>query len=230
MKPDAILFFILSLDGSGGNGNDWQQPGEATPKTILRLMNIRGLTLYHLKSHLQKYRLGKQSCKELIDNSSDASGAAETQSAKPSAPPSSILIAEELNDGCNEAMRVQMELQRRLHEQLEVQRHIQVRIEAQDKYLQSILERACNILIDPDLVATEHESITHDIFELSTREIYGCANFQCESLKMPSLAEMTVACLPQITECSVDSCLTSTESPAKVSALKKRPHPLLGTN
>ena len=26
---------------------------EATPKTVMRVMGVRGLTLYHLKSHLQ---------------------------------------------------------------------------------------------------------------------------------------------------------------------------------
>lgn len=26
---------------------------EATPKTIMRVMGVKGLTLYHLKSHLQ---------------------------------------------------------------------------------------------------------------------------------------------------------------------------------
>ncbi|KAH0452564.1 hypothetical protein IEQ34_019863 [Dendrobium chrysotoxum] len=55
-------------------------PDKATPKTIMRVMGVKGLTLYHLKSHLQ------------------------------------------------------------------VQKHLQMRIEAQGKYMQSILEKAYQTL------------------------------------------------------------------------------------
>ncbi|KAJ4968527.1 hypothetical protein NE237_015228 [Protea cynaroides] len=135
-------------------------PDKATPKTIMRTMGVKGLTLYHLKSHLQKYRLGKQSCKEFIDNK-DASCAAESQgTGSSSSSSSSRLMAQDLNDGyqVTEALRVQMEVQRKLHEQLEVQRHLHIRIEAQSKYLQSILEKACKALDDQTLASAGVET------------------------------------------------------------------------
>ncbi|KAF5737592.1 protein PHR1-LIKE 1-like [Tripterygium wilfordii] len=106
-------------------------PDKATPKGVLSLMCVPGLTIYHVKSHLQKCRLAKYLPESSAYGSKDEKkGSAESPSDMDSS--SGVQI--------NEALRLQMEVQKRLHEQLEVQRQLQVRIEAQGKYLQKIVE------------------------------------------------------------------------------------------
>ncbi|XP_057247018.1 myb family transcription factor PHL7 isoform X2 [Beta vulgaris subsp. vulgaris] len=102
-------------------------PDRATPKGVLRVMGVQGLTIYHVKSHLQKYRLAKY----LPDSSAEDK--------KESA---DLLYGLESSSGMQitEALKLQMEVQKRLHEQLEVQRQLQLRIEAQGKYLKKIIE------------------------------------------------------------------------------------------
>uniref|UniRef100_A0A1D1ZGV2 Myb family transcription factor APL n=1 Tax=Anthurium amnicola TaxID=1678845 RepID=A0A1D1ZGV2_9ARAE len=114
--------FVDSVSQLGG-------PDRATPKGILRVMGVKGLTIYHVKSHLQKYRLAKY-----LPESSD--GIKETKE------PGNLLSSLENSSGMQitEALKLQMEVQKRLHEQLEVQRQLQLRIEAQGKYLKKIIE------------------------------------------------------------------------------------------
>ncbi|XP_008788480.1 myb family transcription factor PHL7-like isoform X2 [Phoenix dactylifera] len=103
----------------------------ATPKGVLRVMGVPGITIYHVKSHLQKYRLAKYLPESPADGSKDEKkDSGDSLSSMDSA--SGIQI--------NEALKIQMEVQKRLHEQLEVQRQLQLRIEAQGKYLQKIIE------------------------------------------------------------------------------------------
>ncbi|KAL0555137.1 hypothetical protein IC582_009074 [Cucumis melo] len=105
-------------------------PDRATPKGVLRVMGVPGLTIYHVKSHLQKYRLAKYLPESPADGSKDEKRSSESLSGTDSS--SGLQI--------NEALRMQMEVQKRLQEQLEVQRQLQMRIEAQAKYLQKIIE------------------------------------------------------------------------------------------
>ncbi|KAL5546919.1 hypothetical protein UlMin_006606 [Ulmus minor] len=106
-------------------------PDRATPKGVLRVMGVPGLTIYHVKSHLQKYRLAKYLPDSPADGSKDEKkGSGDSLSGSESS--SGVQI--------NEALKMQMEVQKRLHEQLEVQRQLQMRIEAQGKYLQKIIE------------------------------------------------------------------------------------------
>ncbi|KAI0501734.1 hypothetical protein KFK09_016679 [Dendrobium nobile] len=105
-------------------------PDRATPKGVLRVMGVQGLTIYHVKSHLQKYRLAKY----LPDSS--AEGTKENKESD------DVLSKLDNSSGMQitEALKLQMEVQKRLHEQLEVQRQLQLRIEAQGKYLKKIIE------------------------------------------------------------------------------------------
>ncbi|EXC26255.1 Myb family transcription factor APL [Morus notabilis] len=127
-------------------------PDKATPKSVLRLMGLKGLTLYHLKSHLQKYRLGQQVRRQnSAEHSKESSGCSYAQFVNHSSGTTSTTSSRGDNKEHSEipiaeALRLQIDVQKRLQEQLEVQKKLQMRIEAQGKYLQAILEKAQNSL------------------------------------------------------------------------------------
>ncbi|CAH8353579.1 unnamed protein product [Eruca vesicaria subsp. sativa] len=213
-------------------------PEKATPKTLMRSMGVKGLTLYHLKSHLQKFRQGRQACKESTEISKDASCIGESQDTGSSSPSSLRLAAQEQNEGLQvtEALRAQMEVQRRLHEQLEygqVQRRLQLRIEAQGKYLQSILEKACKVFEEQAVTFAGVEAANEELSELAIKvsnSTHGTTVPYFDATKMmmmPSLSELAVAIDHKsniTTNCSVESSLTSNTNGSSVSAasMKKR--------
>ncbi|KAL3654235.1 hypothetical protein CASFOL_003916 [Castilleja foliolosa] len=150
-------------------------PEKATPKSLMRVMGISGLTLYHLKSHLQKYRLGKsqqsQTCQQ---NKQEDDG--ENQTGQ-STDKISIGAHEEINENSSQvaqALQMQMDVQKKLHEQIEVQRHLQLRIEAQSKYLQSVLKKAHETLSDYSSRSSEVEQVKAQLSQLVSMVDSGC--------------------------------------------------------
>ncbi|XP_010415609.1 PREDICTED: myb family transcription factor PHL8-like isoform X1 [Camelina sativa] len=215
--------FIEAVNQLGG-------PNKATPKGLMKVMEIPGLTLYHLKSHLQKYRLGKSM--KFDDNKLEVSSASENQEAE-SNNDSRDLRGCSVSEGnsnptkdrglqITEALKMQMEVQKKLHEQIEVQRHLQVKIEAQGKYLQSVLVKAQQTLAGYTSSTLGMEFARTELSRLASMVNRGCPS--------SSFSELTQAEEEEETEegflwrkkpnnrgisqlrCSVESSLTSSET------------------
>lgn len=135
--PDLHERFVDAVTKLGG-------PDKATPKSVLRMMRMKGLTLYHLKSHLQKYRLGRQTKKATgLELTNSGGFTAQGISFSTPAPPSVTAGGNSTGEmPLADALRCQIQVQQKLHEQLEVQKKLQMRIEAQGRYLKAILEKA----------------------------------------------------------------------------------------
>ncbi|KAG2702380.1 hypothetical protein I3760_06G086700 [Carya illinoinensis] len=199
---------------------------KATPKSLMRLMGIPGLTLYHLKSHLQKYRLGKsQQPESCSDNKEKDYGKIQTATDGHFSREVSDAAHNQINESSQiaQALQLQMEVQRKLHDQIEVQRHLQLRIEAQGKYLQSVLKKAQETL-------TGYNSSPHGL-ELAKAELshlVSIVNTGCPSSSIPELTETGDFSVKDTerkqirgTICSMESSLTSSESSGRKE--EKRP-------
>ncbi|KAF8088779.1 hypothetical protein N665_0530s0034 [Sinapis alba] len=169
---------------------------------LMRILEIPELTLYHLKSHLQKYRL--EISESIIGNKQDAAKSQERQSQKQL----DIIVTEEKDDQPNknlqtkEAIETQFDVQKKLDEQIESK--LQVRIEAQGKYLKSVLMKA-------------QETLSR----YKSPNLYGVASMENRSCLSSSFSGLTQADEDdkkpdnrgiELTRSSVDSSLAPSES------------------
>ncbi|KAL7132830.1 hypothetical protein ABFS83_12G100900 [Erythranthe nasuta] len=138
---------------------------KATPKSLMRIMSIDGLTLYHLKSHLQKYRLGKSQLSHTCHQNKSEENEKNQLTNK-----TCDGAHEQINESLQvtHSLQMQMEVQKKLHEQIEVQRHLQLRIEAQGKYLQSVLRKAQETISEYSSCSIEVEHAKAQLSQLAS--------------------------------------------------------------
>ncbi|XP_037495218.1 protein PHR1-LIKE 2 isoform X2 [Jatropha curcas] len=192
---------------------------EATPKAIMRTMNVKGLTLFHLKSHLQKYRLGKQSGKDIGEASKDGLSGSYLLESPGGCNSSPNITTSDMNEGyeVKEALRVQMEVQSKLYLQVEAEKHLQIREDAERRYL-AMLERACKMLADQFLGGTVIDTESQKGSATKTPRSASLDPLGFQSLQTEAVSEVHGLEIPsslhhQGADCSTESCLTSNESP-----------------
>ncbi|CAI0447996.1 unnamed protein product [Linum tenue] len=113
-----------------------------------------------------------------------------------------------------------MEVQRKLHEQIEVQRHLQLRIEAQGKYLQSVLKKAHDTLTVYSSSSVGIELAKAELSKLVSMVNSGCSTSSCISDLTETETETGAGSSPKWADkklsrspvCSMDSSLTSSEN------------------
>ncbi|KAF7823545.1 myb family transcription factor PHL5-like [Senna tora] len=109
-KLSPTLSSPASVSTTTVSGSNGTVVSKATPKAILKLMDSDGLTIFHVKSHLQKYRIAKympDSAQGKSDKRTHVEEDVHRLDAK-----TGLQI--------REAIQLQLDVQRRLHEQLEM--------------------------------------------------------------------------------------------------------------
>ncbi|AEE85512.1 Protein PHOSPHATE STARVATION RESPONSE 1 [Arabidopsis thaliana] len=176
--PELHEAFVEAVNSLGGSER-------ATPKGVLKIMKVEGLTIYHVKSHLQKYRTARYRPEP-----------SETGSPERKLTPLEHITSLDLKGGIGitEALRLQMEVQKQLHEQLEIQRNLQLRIEEQGKYLQMMFEKQNSGLTkgtastsDSAAKSEQEDKKTADSKEVPEEETRKCEELESPQPKRPKI-------------------------------------------
>ncbi|PON32528.1 Octamer-binding transcription factor [Parasponia andersonii] len=161
--PHLHARFIDAVNQLGG-------PQKATPKSLLRIMGVKGITLHHLKSHLQ-YRLGKHSILKEWNQvpTKGISGSVDTGTTSGRLPS----YWDEDKEFVNGKLEVQKEIQEKLLLQMQAsllsvaffwaEKRLQMCQEAERRYFNTVFGTACKMLANQYAIGATGD--TGNVFE-----------------------------------------------------------------
>ncbi|CAN6701748.1 unnamed protein product [Malus baccata var. baccata] len=160
--PELHACFVDAVNQLGGLH-------KATPKKIQEAMGVQGITLFHLKSHLQKYRLGRHGVKEWREGTQTFSqDSEEGRSTGGSSSPSPKLSRKKYDLHCSSIFY--MNLLVNLFQK--VGRRLHIRQDAERRFMNFAMENACKKLADQFIGAATAAAILNGIAGVGTLELY----------------------------------------------------------
>ncbi|KAB2610760.1 hypothetical protein D8674_018792 [Pyrus ussuriensis x Pyrus communis] len=170
--PELHTRFVDAVNQLGG-------PHKSTPKKVQQAMGIQGITLFQVKSHLQKYRLGRYSGKEWTEG---------TQICMPS----DELVKAAADE---ERIRMQIEVSFRVRKLIWELKLIYVNLllqlqlwqDAEQRYMNFAMENAHKKLAEQFFGGAIAAGVLNGVSGLGTMELYPAYQMTAGSSVQPSL-------------------------------------------
>ncbi|KAM1059651.1 hypothetical protein ACFX1X_024668 [Malus domestica] len=156
--PELHTRFVDAVNQLGG-------PHKSTPKKVQQAMGIQGITLFQVKSHLQKYRLGRYSGKEWTEG---------TRICMPS---------DELVKAAADEERIRMQIEA----SFQAGRQLQLWQDAEQRYMNFAMENAHKKLTEQFFGGAIATGMLNGVSGLGTMELYPAYQMALGNSMQPSL-------------------------------------------
>ncbi|XP_068345802.1 protein PHR1-LIKE 3-like [Pyrus communis] len=174
--PELHTRFVDAVNQLGG-------PHKSTPKKVQQAMGIQGITLFQVKSHLQKYRLGRYSGKEWTEGtqicSQDLEEGLSTRRTPLQLPQTARMPSDELVMAAADEERIRM--------QIEAGRQLQLWQDAEQRYMNFAMENAHKKLAEQFFGGAIAAGVLNGVSGLGTMELYPAYQMTAGSRMQPSL-------------------------------------------
>ncbi|KAM2204971.1 hypothetical protein ACFX1S_024551 [Malus domestica] len=183
--PELHTRFVDAVNQLGG-------PHKSTPKKVQQAMGIQGITLFQVKSHLQKYRLGRYSGKEWTEGtrisketsvSQDLEEGLSTSRTPLQLPQTARMPSDELVKAAADEERIRMQIEASFR----AGRQLQLWQDAEQRYMNFAMENAHKKLTEQFFGGAIAKGMLNGVSGLGTMELYPAYQMALGNSMQPSL-------------------------------------------